>query len=76
MEIRLHFEVVHLTGGCWMSSDGKIHRKDEKKAAEKHTAPPEPSRASQSHGKDDGNTALFRSPTAQERPRGHEQKKL
>ena len=45
-----------------------------KKVAEKHTAPPEPSRASQSHGKDDGNTALFRSPTAQERPRGQEQK--
>ena len=30
MEIRLHFEVVHLTGGCWMSFDEKIHRKDEK----------------------------------------------
>ena len=29
-EIRLHFEVVHLTGGCWMSSDVKIHRKDGK----------------------------------------------
>ena len=42
--------------------------------AEQHTAPPKPSRASQRHGKDDGNTALSRSPTAQERPRGQEQK--
>jgi hypothetical protein len=36
-----------------------------KKEAEKHTAPSEPSRASQRDGKDDGSTALFRSPTAQ-----------
>ena len=50
------------------------HIEKTKKVAEKHAAPPEPSRASQSHGKDDGNTALFRSPTAQERPRGQEQK--
>ncbi len=47
-----------------------------KQVAEKHTAPPKPSRASQKHGKDDGNTALFRSPTTQERPRGQEQKTL
>jgi hypothetical protein len=47
-----------------------------KKVAEQHTAPPKPSRAFQRHGKDDGNTALFRSPTAQERPRGQEQKTL
>ena len=75
MEIRLHCEVVfpHLKGGCWMSSDKKYIEKT-KKMAEKHTAPPKPSRASQRHGKDDGNTALFRSPTAQERPRGQEQK--
>ena len=75
MKIRLHCEVVHLTGGCWMSSDVKMHRKDEKDGRTAYS-PPKPSRASQSHGKDDGNTALFRSPTAQERPRGQEQKTL
>jgi hypothetical protein len=39
-----------------MSPDEKYIEKT-KKVAEKHAAPPEPSRASQSHGKDDGNTA-------------------
>ena len=74
MEMRLHCEVVHLTGGGVGCLPTRKCIEKTKKMAEKHTAPPKPSRASQRHGKDDGNTALFRSPTAQERPRGQEQK--
>jgi hypothetical protein len=62
---------------CWVSPPGvNSHQEDEKGGRIAYRPPPKPSRASQRHGKDDGNTAQFCSTTAQERPRGQEQKTL